>query len=183
METPGLPRFRRSRKLLPVMPLAQQPPTTAPQSSRSLIAWLALALLIGVGHVVPALHFLFVAHHLCAEHGELVDAVLDAAPADAAGADSSERPREGARVPERTAEGASSAAVCISAADAHSHEHCEVFAATRAAAALAPAPCCAQLLPAVEWVSPAGVAGEAHVGIALLHYAPKLAPPALVELA
>ena len=63
METLGLPRFLRSPKLLRVTLLAQ-PPRLNPQPARSFVAWVALVLLIGVGHVVPALHFLFVAHHL-----------------------------------------------------------------------------------------------------------------------
>jgi hypothetical protein len=141
--------------------MAQQP-----LRSRSWIAWVALVLLVGVGHVVPALHFLFVAHHLCAEHGELVDATSEAARAESA------REKAG-----------SSEAVCVSGAAGHSHEHCEVFAATRAAAALAPAPAPAQLLPAVELAPSQREAREAHVDIALLHYAPKLAPPAPAELA
>jgi hypothetical protein len=129
----------------------------------------ALVLLIGVGHVVPALHFLFVAHHLCAEHGELVDAV-----ASAAGAESAESPREKA---------GASAAVCASSAAAHSHEHCGVFAATRAAPALAPAPAADRLPPAVRLPPSQGEARDAHIDIALLHYAPKLAPPARPVLA
>ena len=156
METLGLPRFRRSPKLFRVTSLAQQP-------SRSLIAWVALVLLIGVGHVVPALHFLFVAHHLCAEHGELVDAVADASRAEHA---------DGSREKARSSE-----AVCVSGAAAHSHEHCEEFAAARAAAALLPAPVRAQLLAALGGVGPAQQARDAHVDIALLRYAPKLAPP------
>ena len=186
METLGLPRFFRSPKLLAVTPLAQQPPrapllsTLRPstlQPSRSLVAWLALVLLIGVGHVVPALHFLFVAHHLCAEHGELVDAA--------------EPPRESAGAAERAASAekagdlsaANSAAVRVSGAAGHSHEHCGVFAATRAAAAVAAVPAGARVLPALERAALGGEARDAHLDIALLHYAPKLAPPARVALA
>jgi hypothetical protein len=182
METLGLPRLRRSPKLSRVKPVAQPP-----ARSRSLIAWLALGLLIGVGHVVPAWHFLFVAHHLCAEHGELVDSVATDSDA-AAPAERAETSREKAGGFERAAEGekaANGAAVAVSAtgarissgAGAHSHEHCEVFAVTRAAPALAPAPTPAQWLPAVELSPSEGKAREAHVDIDLLHYAPKLAPP------
>jgi hypothetical protein len=163
------------------MPLGQVPPPSARRPSRSLIAWVALVLLVGVGHVVPALHFLFVAHHLCAEHGELVDAV-----AYAGGAESSGAAQERASSSERAADGekaASSAAICVSGAAPHSHEHCDVFAATRAAVTLAPAPAPAQLLPAGELSPAEGDAREAHVDIALLHYAPKLAPPARAVLA
>ena len=165
-----MPRFRRSPKLFRVTQLAQPP-----ARSRSLTAWLALGLLIGVGHVVPALHFLFVAHHLCAEHGELVDA------ADSVATDS-------VATRDQAAKGAAIAvsdagARISSGAGAHSHEHCEVFAVTRAAPALAPVPSLAQLLPAVELSPSEGKAREAHVDIDLLHYAPKLAPPARAELA
>jgi hypothetical protein len=141
-----------------------------------LIAWVALVLLIGVGHVVPAFHFLFVAHHLCAEHGELVDAAGEGA----------ETPREKAGSSEHAANGekaAGPAAVCVSGAAAHSHEHCGMFAATRAAPALAPAPAPAQFLHPLELPPSQGTAREAHVDIALLHYAPKLAPPVPAELA
>jgi hypothetical protein len=166
-----LPDFLRSPKLSSVTPAAQ-----LPHRSRSLIAWLALVLLMGVGHVVPAFHFLFVAHHLCAEHGELVDAGPDAALLHA-----------GAPAPRKTAGGsaateadqaAPSGAICSSGAVGHSHEHCEVFAATRAAPALTPAPALAQLLPALQPLPAQGEARDAHLDIALLHYAPKLAPPA-----
>jgi hypothetical protein len=145
-----------------------------------LIAWLALVLLMGAGHVLPALHFLFVAHHLCAEHGELVDAVSDARSLDHAGRAPREKAGSSAAA---DAEQAHSAAICRSGAASHSHEHCEVFAATRAAPALAPVPAPAQLLPALELAPSQGEARQAHVDIALLHYAPKLAPPALAELA
>lgn len=176
LPTLGLLRCGRSPKLHSVTSLAQ-----LPLRSRSLIAWVALVLLVGVGHVVPALHFLFVAHHLCAEHGELVDAV-----ASAGGAESAESTREKAGSSQQAADGekaAGSAAVCVSGVASHSHEHCEVFAATRSAPALAPAPAPAQLLPAMELAPSEGEAREAHVDIALLHYAPKLAPPARAELA
>ena len=173
METLGLLRRGRSPKLHSVTSLAQ-----LPLRSRSLIAWVALVLLVGVGHVVPALHFLFVAHHLCAEHGELVDAV--------GGAGGAESTREKPGGSERAAVGeraAGSAAVCVSGAASHSHEHCEVFAATRSAPAWAPAPAPPQLLPAMELAPSEAEAREAHVDIALLHYAPKLAPPARAGLA
>jgi hypothetical protein len=156
--------------------LAQHPSPPARRLSRSLIAWLALVLLIGVGHVAPALHFLFVAHHLCAEHGELVDGRSE----------SSETPREkagGAASAASAEKAADSAAARVFGAASHSHEHCEMFAATRGAPALAPAPAPAGVLPAQQPCSSQGEAREAHVEIGLLYYAPKLAPPALAVLA
>jgi hypothetical protein len=145
-----------------------------------LIAWLALVLLMGAGHVLPALHFLFVAHHLCAEHGELVDAVSDARSLDHAGRAPREKAGSSAAA---DAEQAHSAAICRSGAASHSHEHCEVFAATRAAPALLSAPAPVQLLPVAQLLSAPGEARDAHIDIALLDYAPKLAPPVRAPLA
>jgi hypothetical protein len=176
MEMPRLPRFRRSPKLHSVTLLAQQPPPLVRRPSRSLIAWVALVLLIGVGHVVPALHFLFVAHHLCAEHGELVDGRSESSETARAKADSSARAASAEKA-------ADSAAARVFGAASHSHEHCEVFSATRGAPALVPAPAPAELLAAVQPCSSEAEEREAHVDIGLLHYAPKLAPPALAVLA
>jgi hypothetical protein len=137
----------------------QQPPVPRkPSSARSLAAWLGLVLLLGVGHVVPALHFLFVAHHLCAEHGELVDATAESAE------------------PAREKPGNLSAS-CRAGAAAHRHEHCGVLALARASAAPATASGGVELAPAASVASPRGEARDAHVDIALLDYAPKLAPP------
>jgi len=157
-----LPRFGVSRKLEGVTSLAAQPPArTRPWS---LASWVALVVLLGVGHGVPALHFLFVAHRLCAEHGELVDVTTE----------SVQPVRE--KAPNHVAVDAGGAA-------GHSHEHCRVLA-------LAPTPALpvaslrvAQQLPAGEAVGALGQARAAHVGIELLLYAPKLAPPASAALA
>jgi hypothetical protein len=150
-----LPRFGVSRKLGDVTSLAAQPC----RRSRSLAAWVALVVLLGVGHVVPALHFLLVAHHLCAEHGELVDAT----------AEHVERARE--KAPNQVSVDAGSAA-------AHSHEHCGVLALAPTPASPAAVLGGVQRLPVAEVASSAGYAHAAHVGIELLLYAPKLAPPA-----
>ena len=114
--------------------------------------------MLGVGHVVPALHFLFVAHHLCAEHGELVDATGESAE------------------PAREKSGNSAAAYRAGAA-AHTHEHCGVLALARAAGAPATASRSVELVPSASGASEQGEARDAHVDIALLDYAPKLAPP------
>jgi hypothetical protein len=120
-------------------------------------ASIALFALLGVGHVLPALHFALVAHRVCAEHGELVH---ESAPLAAPAARSSEVSLVGG------------------APVAHEHEHCGVLALPGSLA-----------LPAswadtVELASTGGTATAvdgaraAHIGIALLSYAPKLAPPA-----
>jgi hypothetical protein len=118
----------------------------------------ALVVLLGVGHVVPALHFSFVAHHLCAEHGELVDAA----------AGSVERARE--KAPNQVS-------VDAGGADGHAHEHCGVIAVAPASASPVASLRVLQRLPAAELLSAAVGARAAHVGIELLLYAPKLAPP------
>ena len=123
---------------------------------RSAAACIALFALLGVGHVLPALHFSLVAHRICAEHGELLHG---AASAPAAASRSSELQL----VTDQHA--------------GHEHEHCGVLAL----------PGSTGLPPSAFWREPpevevslaVGVVGErtAHVGIALLRYAPKLAPP------
>jgi hypothetical protein len=123
-------------------------------------AWIALLVLLGVGHTAPALHVLFVAHRVCAEHGELVDAAAtgESEPAPRAQPD--------ATASIRAAEGA-----------AHTHEHCGVLGFWRVLGAPAAPRRFAGLLPAAAVASVAGEARAAHVDIALLLYAPKLAPP------
>jgi hypothetical protein len=156
----GLPRFWVSRKLGDVtVPPFVRTRSRVRTGSRSLAAWVAFVVLLGVGHVVPALHFLFVAHHLCAEHGELVDVA----------AENVERARE--KAPNQVSVEAGSAG-------AHSHEHCGVLALAPAPASSEASLGAVQRLPAGEVASSAGDAQAAHIGIELLLYAPKLAPPA-----
>jgi len=155
-----LPRFCLSRKLGDVTAQPTVPTCLRMRMrSRSLAAWVALLVLLGVGHVVPALHFLLVAHHLCAEHGELVDAATE----------NVERARE--KAPNQTSVDAGNAA-------GHSHEHCGVLALAPTPASPAASLGAVLRLPAGEVAGSAGHAHAAHVGIELLLYAPKLAPPA-----
>ena len=123
---------------------------------RAAAASVALFALLGVGHVLPALHFALIAHRICAEHGELVHE-LAAAPAVASRSS----------VPE----------VAVGERSAHEHEHCGVLALTSSSA---PPLSEAASLPARDG-EPSGsdvpAALSAHVGIELLLYAPKLAPP------
>lgn len=122
-------------------------------------AYLALFVLVGLQQVLPALHFTLVAHRLCAEHGELLHE---------AGGD--ER-LEAARAPSHDA------ALAPADAGGHEHEHCGVLALPQSVAALDRALAAVSVLPA-SWAAclPDGERA-AHVEIALLAYAPKLAPP------
>jgi hypothetical protein len=134
------------------------------------VAWLALSVLLGVGHVVPAFHFLFVAHRLCAEHGELVDATSEG----------TEGPR--AQSPEFSSSSRLPATIRSGHGVGHTHEHCGVLALARSLGApLAPRGF-AGVLPAACATSVPGEARAAHVEIALLLYAPKLEPPSGASL-
>lgn len=118
-------------------------------------ASLALFAVLGAAHILPALHFALVVHCVCAEHGELLH---EAAPAS--------RPE----VPTETS-------VSAGGSGSHEHEHCPVVGASGSFAVLAPpaersAPAC----PGSE-AEAFGRARVAHPCIALLAYAPKLAPP------
>jgi hypothetical protein len=126
-----------------------------PRWLRASAASLTLFVLLGVGQVLPLFHFALVAHSVCAEHGELVH---EASP-------SAQVPRS--EFPALVAGGEVD----------HQHEHCGVLALTGSLAI----PACArsQVTPRPSWAAlpVAGVERTAHVGIALLSYAPKLAPP------
>lgn len=130
-----------------------------PARLRAAFASIALFALLGIGHVLPALHFALVAHRICAEHGELLH---EAAPAPSVDLGSR------SSVPELAA----------GQHAAHEHDHCGVLALPGSFGA---APCAAWREPSAPSESVAcASSGErpAHVGIALLLRAPKLAPPA-----
>lgn len=124
---------------------------------RATAASVALFALLGVGHLLPALHFALVAHRICAEHGELVH---EAAPAPV------------------VAERSSGPELVVGEHAAHEHEHCGVLALS-GSPAVALSATGRELRSAGEPIA-SDRHGElcAHVGIALLLYAPKLAPPA-----
>lgn len=122
-------------------------------------AYLALFVLVGLQLVLPALHFTLVAHRLCAEHGELLH--------EAAG----DERLEGASAPSHDA------ALVPADAGGHEHEHCGVLAVPQSVAALGGDGAAAMVLPAPWAVCLPGGERAAHVEIALLAYAPKLAPP------
>jgi hypothetical protein len=126
-------------------------------------ASIALFALVGVGHVLPAFHFALVAHRVCAEHGELIHE----GGSERAKAERSLKaaaPEEGASVLQRSA-------------TVHEHEHCGVSAAPLTPGVAPRARADAFTLIARELDAATGRAAEAHVGIQLLAYAPKLAPP------
>jgi hypothetical protein len=129
------------------------------------LVWL-LSALLAAGPSLAALHFALVRHRLCLEHGQLehvtaseVDQGRQAAPDRAHGPVISEGASE---------------------VDPHGHQHdaCTV-SAPGGLAALAPALGLQQFLSA-DFRAPARERAQpAHVGIALLEYAPKLEPPSL----
>src|SRR5262245_54829264 len=102
-----------------MLPRARVAPFSCPAVSfraalRAGAASIALFTLVGVGHVLPAVHFALVAHRICAEHGELIhdgapDRVRAERPVKAAS------PEEGATAVERSA-------------TVHEHDHCGVSA-------------------------------------------------------
>lgn len=117
---------------------------------------LALALL-AAGYVLPVLHFTLVAHELCAEHGALHHV-------------------EAAKTDLRRAPASKSQAVTLVNAG-HEHDDCGLLATTGNRAVLCEGvQVTARLIPVVRSkVSLRARAAERCV--ALLDYAPKLAPP------
>lgn len=144
----------------------------------SLLVW-ALCALLGPGPALQALHFSLVQHRICPEHGELLHVALDeagdaseasavasgsvrAAPLAAAGVSGSEA---------SAAQGGGGGTT-----DSHDHDACGVSVLGSVAAVW---PAVATTVVALAERGEPGRAGaeRAHVGIALLHYAPKLEPP------
>jgi hypothetical protein len=130
---------------------------------RECSAWLRLGALslalfaaVGVAQILPALHFALVVHRVCAEHGELL--------------------HESAPVARQVAPAETSSVVARDGVS-HEHEHCGVLAASESSAALVPAASHVTAPSAAGASVGLGRARAAHVRIALLAYAPKLAPP------
>ena len=138
---------------------------------RAAAAAIALFALLGVGHVLPALHFALVAHRICAEHGELLH---DAAPEPSAEAGSR------SSVPELLFSSSREPQPGVVAGQhaGHEHDHCGVLELP-GSFGTAPSAAWREPTPPSEPVACVST-GErpAHVGIALLLRAPKLAPPA-----
>lgn len=137
--------------------------STVPQSALgrwlvSLLSTLALGLL-AAGHVLPVLHFALVAHELCAEHGALHHVEQPSKPG-------LERARS-AR-PEATN---------ASANAGHEHDDCNIVATATSRAVLSERAELAKLPPAVTPSRLSLRARATERSVALLDYAPKLAPP------
>lgn len=118
---------------------------------------IVLFVLVGAGHLLPAFHFALVVHRVCSAHGELVHGE--------AGADAPGREPDGI--------------AWVALERGHEHEHCGVAAATGAGVAIAPSAASGSTPPSAMGLARHGDRAP-HVGIALLAYAPKLAPPANV---
>jgi hypothetical protein len=123
---------------------------------------LALSVVFGLAQALPILHFVLVAHRLCAEHGEMLhaDGREEAASHDGDARSADEQTR-----------------VVTSARESHVHEHCGVVVSAHSHGVGLGRPC-GSGAPVAEVTSTRGDARTAHTSIALLRYAPKLAPPA-----
>lgn len=120
-----------------------------------MLSTLGLALL-AAGHVLPVLHFTFVAHELCAEHGALhhVESAKTAAPAKPS----------------------SSHAVTV-ANTGHDHDDCDLVAVSGDRAVLVDGVQVTAHVSPAPHRKPSLGARAAERCVALLDYAPKLAPP------
>jgi hypothetical protein len=132
------------------------PPRCVAAGLRALAVSLALFAVLGVGHVLPAFHFALVAHRVCAEHGELLHGSEALAKPSAPESDVSLVARE---------------------IGGHDHEHCGVLALPSTLAVPASFAAVFCRIPNDDAAAAASRARVAHVGIDLLSYAPKLAPP------
>jgi hypothetical protein len=151
-------------------PLDCRSVTRAPaEQERSRARWrafaFALTVVFGLAQALPVLHFVLVAHRLCAEHGEMLHA---AEVDDAASHASDVRPGP---APETR--------LVASANEAHQHEHCGVVVSSHSHGVGLTGPASTNAVLS-QVTSADGSARTAHASIALLLYAPKLAPPASV---
>jgi hypothetical protein len=128
---------------------------------------LALSVVFGLAQALPVLHFVLVAHRLCAEHGEMlhVDAEHDDTR-DPAAHESATRAGSGDET-----------RVVASASEAHVHEHCGVVVSAHSHGVSLASPLGSNV-PVSSLASDAGEGRAAHTNIAPLAYAPKRAPPA-----
>lgn len=152
----GKPALSRLFEVPAALPQTRRPPALL------LLVWL-LSALLAAGPSLAAAHFALVRHRLCLEHGQLEHVTASEPSYDNAAPEPSQGPlvREGG-----------------SDIDAHGHLHdaCTV-SAPGGLAALLPALGLRQFLSA-DFRAPAPERAQAaHVGIALLEYAPKLEPP------
>ena len=122
----------------------------------------ALLVVFGAGQTLPAAHFLLVSHRVCAEHGELVHEEHATAQADIAAPSPPEQRSTALNgLPSRE----------------HAHDHCSALAPLHSAGLALTEQVSVSLPPLACARSAASVPRHAHRAIALLDYAPKLAPP------
>jgi hypothetical protein len=142
-------------------------------------ASIALFALLGVGHVLPVLHFALVAHCICAEHGELLHEELlhEAAPVRWARADAQEASPPSVPEPFFSSARAHQSVIAGHYAQ-HEHDHCGVLALSGSFGVAHSAAWREPSAPSASLASASLRERPAHVGIALLLRAPKLAPPA-----
>jgi hypothetical protein len=130
--------------------------------------WLLGALLC-VAPALPALHFALVLHRICPEHGELLHVgQADIEPGSGASASAEHGAEKGPAL---------HAASSGPSEHAHGHDLCGVASGGAGACAL-PTSLVSQALASQDVTARSVQGANAHVGIALLSYAPKLAPPA-----
>lgn len=119
---------------------------------------LALLALFGASHALPALHFAAIAHELCAEHGVLHHA------------DSAAETHE-------HAEDAPALGVRAGNAAEHEHEHCCSAGTSTQQAVQLHTPATSVLALARRATTAPADCDAAKSSVAVLRYAPKLAPP------
>jgi hypothetical protein len=146
-------------------------PTPARRPSRPKVAAQAFTWLLGVllclGPALPALHFALVLHRICPEHGELLHVgQADVAPGAASAASEHAVDR-----------GPALHASSSPSEHSHGHDLCGVTSGGAGACAL-PASGVSGALANQAVAACSVQRSGAHVSIALLSYAPKLAPPA-----
>jgi hypothetical protein len=128
-----------------------------------------LGALLCVGPALPALHFALVLHRICPEHGELLHVgQADMEPGTGASAGAEHGAEKGAAL---------HAASSGTSEHAHGHDLCGVTSGSATVSAL-PTSGLSQVLASHTVPACAVQGANAHMGIALLAYAPKLAPPA-----
>lgn len=128
----------------------------------------ALLVLVAAERVLPALHFALVSHAICAEHGELTHVAHEAPPAKSANSASARTTSVTARAPAWTA---------ASRGSPHGHEHCEGLACRETDGGVIGRAAGETRSADARRLETSGGQRSARVGIALLAYAPKLAPP------
>jgi hypothetical protein len=124
------------------------------------------------------LHFSLVQHRICPEHGELLHVSAEEFAREASSQVGGSRagPQSAGTAVASAAQGAGG-----NATDSHDHDACGVSVLGSVAAVWPAAATAVAALAELGATRPSG-AERAHLGIALLHYAPKLEPPSPEQL-